>query len=169
MIIDAQKRTTWYVGPMGNVETAFVAQHEAPVLDVRVLESLIFGAVYSHASDNVADVTFYAPELEPDVTGSDSWALIGVTLEDIDFRRGQWYGRGEIEMLIKTRLSAGNIYAGRAIADELSSAFSGGIAVNDGDYTGYLLLGESSTWARGGVDGILQQEWQIPFMVMPNR
>lgn len=170
MIIDSTMRTTWYVGPMGNIETARLKPYEAPVFDRRVMERLVYGAVYDAMEAGVADVVFYPPELEPDVVSYDSWALLGVTVEDVAHRSSWWVGSGDVNVAIKTRSSAANIYQGRAVADSLTALFAGmAIAISGGGYTGYALFGEPSTWARGGLDGCLVQEWAIPFAVMPNR
>jgi len=170
MIIDSQKRSTWYEGPHGNIETATLAPFTVETFDPRVRESLIFGAVLSYAQANVRGCTFYPPELEPDVSSSDTWALLGVQIDDGLFHTGQWNGAGSVQVLVKTRSDADDIYAGKDIADALTVAFArAGLTVTDGNYQGYLTFGEGDSWAQGESDGVIAHQWDARFQIMQLR
>jgi hypothetical protein len=134
----------------------------------RVSESLVYGAVFGHADTEVTGVFFYPPEIEPRVSAQTKWVEVVVELSDIPSSGSDWIGGGTIKMFIQARKSAGNIYAGKAIAHSLSEAFTKtaiDVENDASEVVGQAKFKEPVSKPLGMEDGIIHHYWQIEFDV----
>lgn len=134
----------------------------------RVSESLVYGAIFSHANAEVSNVLFYPPEFEPNTSSSNVWVQVYVELSDATTTAGNWMGEGIIKMFIQARKSAGNIYLGKSTAHELSKAFTKTAIDVDNNASvlqGYAIFDEPVSRPLGMDDGIIHHYWQIEYKV----
>jgi hypothetical protein len=134
----------------------------------RVQESLIYGAIYKEADTEIAGVTMYPPELEPDVTSQDDWAQIQIELDDVPMHSGEWSGAGKMKVFIGARKTGGNIYAAKTVAHSFSTTFAKQTVTvknNAGTTVGWVRFYDAMSRPLGEADGIINQYWEIPFYV----
>lgn len=134
----------------------------------RINEGLALGQIKDTATASIANVVFYLPELEPNVTGANSWVMFDLEyFNDNPTRNFEWNASGRLRAFISSRKSAGNIYAAKTIANSLATTFANQtLTVNSGDNdVAYIRFYTARSRMLGEADGIISHYWEIDFFI----
>ena len=134
----------------------------------RVNEGLAIGQIKDSATAAIANVVFYLPELEPNVSASDSWCMLDLEyFNDNATRSAEWNAEGRLRAFISCRKSAGNTYAAKTIANSLATTFANQTLTVDESSTdmAYIRFYTARSRMLGEADGIISHYWEIDFFI----